>query len=185
MDTVKAIVEKAMVVRPLTEINERECVAELAIAIPEKGTILEVGCLYGGMTAVLGLSAPSSTIFTMDDFSWHPEDDTLTSAKLLYKNMEKIGVSNVKVLEGDSRLMGRNWSIPIDLLWIDGGHHYDYVLLDLIQFGVWANTIAVHDYTNPFWQPQIQRAVDDFLRLMNGDFYLQKTVGTIVVIQRK
>jgi hypothetical protein len=181
----KEIIEKAGVVRPLTEINERECVAELAMAVPAGDSILEVGCLYGGMTAVLALAAPEATVTAMDNFSWHPEDDVPSSAVLLRSNMDKVGANNVRIIEGDSCVLGRTWCDPIALLWIDGGHTYDIAFLDLIQFGVWADVIAVHDYTNPFLEKQIQQAVSDFVRLMDDDFYLDKVVGTVAVIRRR
>ncbi len=178
------VVEKAMPVRPLTELNERECVARLALAVPEAGTIVEVGCLYGGMTAVLGIASPTSPIYVFDNFSWHPADDVPTSAELLYSNMEKVGVKNVSVIEGDSRLHGASWELPINLCWIDGGHSFEYVLLDLMQFGSKAQVIAVHDYNNPYWE-SIKKAIDLFLEIFAEIYYLDEVAGTVAVLRRK
>jgi precorrin-6B methylase 2 len=183
MKTAKEIVEQAMVVRPLTEINERECVAELALQVAEKEVIMEIGALYGGMTAVLALAAPQASIITIDNWSWHPEDDVSTSADLLYANMQKIGVKNVGVLTGDSRVFGRTWDTPLALLWVDGGHSYDWVFMDLMQFGAWAEVIAVHDCGNPFWD-SVNKAVAEFIRLMNGTYYIEEIVGTVAVIRK-
>jgi predicted O-methyltransferase YrrM len=180
---VKQIVEQAMSVRPLTGIAERECVAKYAQQVRQDGIILEVGCLYGGMTAVLGLANPGARIYTIDDFSWHPEDDVPTSPALLYSNMAKVGVKNVTVIEGDSRLLGLDWMEPIDMLWIDGGHSYDYVFADLMNFGRVAKTIALHDYGNPFWA-SIKQAVDDYIRLTVGQFEIIEVSETVVVLQR-
>src|SRR5690606_13040831 len=125
-------VQVAQVVRPLTEINERECVAKLAEAVKPGGLIVEIGCLYGGMTAVMGLAARKSVhIVTIDDFSWHPADDVPTSPELLLANMAKVGIQDVEVIKGDSREIGPAWDRPIDLLWIDGGHSFEYVRADL------------------------------------------------------
>src|SRR5689334_23592635 len=118
---VKAV-DKAQVVRPLTEINERECVARLAAEVPADGLIVEIGTLYGGMTAVMGLANKKAWITTIDDFSWHPGDDVPTSKELVMENMAKVGVKRVEVLEGDSRVIGKTWNEPIDLVFIDGGH---------------------------------------------------------------
>ena len=186
MKTVQEIVEQAMSVRPLTEINERECVAKWAMQVRPHGLIVEIGALYGGMTAVLGLAAPQAKIISIDDFSWHPADDIKTSAELLYANMEKVGVTNVKVLEGDSRILGLDWDIDqhhIDFVFIDGGHSYDWVISDLMLFGSKARVIALHDYGNEFWA-SIKQAVDDFLRFTAGAFVLEEVVGTIAILRR-
>jgi precorrin-6B methylase 2 len=180
-----AAVELARVVRPLTEINERECVARLASKVsPDRNSIiLEIGCLYGGMTAVLGLAAdPQVRIFSIDDFSWHPADDIPTSAELLYMNMEKVGVNNVELLEGDSRKIGKNWTSPIELLWIDGGHSFEYVYQDICNFGPYAQVIALHDWENPAW-PSIRQAVEKFMA-RNAEWRIDEVVGTVVVLRK-
>ena len=176
-------VEAARVVRPLTEINERECVARLASEVMPGGLIVEIGCLYGGMTAVMGLANPEARITTIDDFSWHPADDVPTSRALLYINMEKIGVNNVTCIEGDSRELGRDWNELIDLLWIDGGHSFDYVWQDLKNFGPHAQVIALHDYDNPAWK-SIRQAVEKFLSA-NPEWRVDEVAGTVVVLRRK
>lgn len=175
-------VDQAQAVRPLTEVNERECVARLAEAVREDGLMVEIGCLYGGMTAVLGLANPKARIKTIDDFSWHPEDDVPTSAALLLENMAKVGVNNVEVIEGDSRKIGPKWKEPIDLLWIDGGHSFDYVYSDLKNFGPHARVIALHDYNNPYWA-SIRQAVERFLG-NHPEFHLADVVGTVAVLRR-
>ena len=92
-------VEIARVVRPLTDINERECVAKLAADVSPGGLIVEIGSLYGGMTAVLGLARPDAKIISIDDYSWHPADDVPTSKELLLANMKSVGVKNVTARE--------------------------------------------------------------------------------------
>jgi hypothetical protein len=175
-------VEKARVVRPLTEINERECVARLASEVPVDGIIFEIGCLYGGTTAVLGLANPKASLITIDDFSWHPEDDVPTSAELLYANMEKVGVKNIELIQGDSREIGKYWSTPINLLWIDGGHSFEYVYQDISNFGPHAEVIALHDYDNPAWA-SIRQAVEKFIA-EHLQWRVDEVVGTVVVLRK-
>ena len=174
-------VESARVVRPLTEINERECLARLAAEVPAGGSIVEIGCLYGGMTAVMGLASPNAKIIAIDDFSWHPEDDVATSADLLQENMRKVGVQNVYVMEGDSRVIGKNWQARIDLLWVDGGHSFEYVYQDLCNFGPHAQVIAVHDYDNPYWA-SIRQAVEKFIS-DSPSRHVDEVVGTVAVLR--
>lgn len=176
-------VEIARVVRPLTDINERECVAKLAAEVPPGGSIVEIGSLYGGMTAVLGLANPEAKIVSIDDYSWHPADDVPTSKELLMENMKRVGVKNVKARQGDSRVIGKTWKKAIDLLWIDGGHSYDYVHSDLVNFGPHAQVIAVHDYKNPAWAT-IEQAINDFIH-DHPEWAIVEVVGMVAVLKRK
>src|SRR3990170_6683425 len=174
-------VEIARVVRPLTDINERECMAKLAAEVPPGGLIVEIGSLYGGMTAVLGLARPEAKIVSIDDYSWHPADYVPTSKKLLLANMKKVGVTNVTAREGDSREIGKTWKRAIDLLWIDGGHSYDYVHADLENFGPHAQVIAVHDFKNPAWAT-IEKAINDFI-VDHPEWAISQVVGMVAVLR--
>ena len=175
-------VNNAQVVRPLTEINERECVARLAAEVKAGGLMVEIGCLYGGMTAVMGLANPKAEIISIDDFSWHPNDDVPTSPELLMANMGRVGVTNVQVITGDSREIGKIWDKQIDFLWVDGGHSFDYIYKDLCNFGPFAQVIAAHDYGNPYW-PSIQEAVEKFVS-ENNVWEISEVAGTVVVLRR-
>jgi hypothetical protein len=175
-------VQAAQIVRPLTDINERECVAKLAAEVPDGGRILEIGCLYGGMTAVMGLAQPKAHILCIDDFSWHPADDVPTSPELLKANMMKVGVTNVTVWTGDSRQIGKNWQTELDFVFIDGGHSFDYVYSDLRNFGPHARVVALHDYDNPAW-PTVRQAVGLFLA-DHPDYVLSEVIGTVAVLRR-
>lgn len=176
-------VERAQVVRPLTQINERELMARLAREVDAGGTILEIGALYGGMTAVLALANPLAYVVTVDDFSWHPADDVPTSKALVEANMAKLEITNVHVIEDDSREYGKIWGDQkIDLLWIDGGHSYEYVYADLVNFGACAEVIALHDFGNPAW-PSIQQAVRDFLAA-SPEFMVAEVAGQVAVLRK-
>jgi Predicted O-methyltransferase len=179
---VKAV-DKAQIVRPLTEINERECVARLAAKVPDGGLIVEIGTLYGGMTAVMGLANKKARIITIDNFSWHPADDVPTSKKLVLENMTKVGVKNVEVMQGDSRVIGKSWKDLIDLVFIDGGHSFDWVYPDLCNFAPHAQVVALHDYDNPFWKT-IRKAVEKFLG-EHPQWEVDDVVGTVAVLRRK
>ena len=174
-------VENARALWPLTDINERECMAKLAADVSPGGLIVEIGSLYGGMTAVLGLARPEAKIVSIDDYSWHPAGYLLTSKKLLLANMKKVGVTNVTAREGDSREIGKTWKRKIDLLWIDGGHSYDYVHADLENFGPHAQVIAVHDYKNPAWAT-IEKAINDFI-VDHPEWVISEVVGMVAVLR--
>lgn len=181
---IKEIVERASKVRTLTEINERECLARLAQGIEkENPVIVEIGGLYGGTTGVLALANPQAEVICIDTFEWHPPDDVPTSEDLLYANMKSIGVENVRVIVGDSRALWKTWRKKIDLLFIDGGHSFEWVYSDLSRFSPYARVVALHDYGNPFWTT-IKQAVDRHLR-ENPIWRLDEVVGTVAVLRRK
>ncbi len=163
---------------------ERNELIELARMVPENGTIVEVGGLYGGTTAVIGLANPHCEIYVVDNFSWSPlEDRPPASASRLLENVRFVGVLNVTVMEGDSRKLGLGWKKPIDLLWIDGGHSYEFVKSDLDKFGPHAKRIALHDWDNPVW-PTIRKAVEDFINA-NPEWRVARSVEMVVVLERR
>jgi hypothetical protein len=167
-----------------TDDNERELLGELSREVPDHGLIVEIGCLYGGTTAALALCNPHAAIISIDDFSWTPEGYPPASSIRFMENMKSIGAHNVTVLEGDSRVIGKTWARPIDFLWIDGGHSYQYVYSDLVNFGEFAKVIALHDYDNPAW-PTIKKAVETYLYKYVNRWYLDKVVGMVAVLRRK
>lgn len=166
-----------------TDDKERELLSKLSSEVEEGGLILEIGCLYGGTTAVLALSNPLAEVISMDNFSWTPEGYPQVSPTLTRTNLSNAGIKNVQIIEGDSRKLCKGWKRHIDLLWIDGGHSYEYVYSDLINFGPHADVISLHDYGNPFWET-ISKAVNDFLK-DHQEFYIAEVVGTVAVLRRK
>jgi precorrin-6B methylase 2 len=178
-------VEKASSIPTLTDVNERELLSQLAKEVPPTSIILEIGCLYGGVTAVLALSNPNAVVYCIDNFSWHPEGFPPTGKKVLLENMQFVGVHNVSVIEGTSQQAGRLWQTNISLLWIDGGHDFKTVYHDLVTFGHYANVIALHDYDNPAWK-DIRQAVETFLsKPENSNWYLDQVVGMVAVLRKK
>lgn len=162
---------------------ERAELTKLAAAVPDGGSIVEIGCLYGGTTAVLAQAQPKAMVTSIDNFSWSPIENMPASYKQLMENMEMLKITNVKAIEGDSRVVGKNWKEPIDLLWIDGGHSYEFVLSDLTKFGPYAKVIALHDWENPGW-PTIKEAVKAFLTDYT-EWQLDHTVEMVAVLTRK
>jgi hypothetical protein len=160
---------------------ERNELCNLAREVRPNGLIVEIGGLYGGMTAVLGLANPQARITVIDEFSWDPQK-TGVSAKQLLANVKRVGVNNVEVITGDSRRVGKVWNRSIDLLWIDGGHSYEFVKSDLDHFGPHARVIALHDWDNQFWKT-IRQAVDDFIH-QHPEWKIDHHVEMVVVLAR-
>ena len=178
------IVAMANAIYSITTEAERTCLAELAQEIPDQGIIVEIGCLYGGVTAVLALAQPNAAVIAIDDFSWHPDGMPVNSAAMVMENMEKVGADNVKVLIGDSREIYKVWTVDkIDLLWIDAGHSFEFVWSDISNFGPWSNVIALHDYQNPAEWMGITKAVTLFLE-KHPDWRMDKVVDMVCVLRR-
>lgn len=172
-------------IRPLTEIAERELLERLAAKVPAGGTIVEIGCLYGGTTAVLALAAPGARVITIDSFSWWPPDGAPSSKAQVKANLAELNITNVEVIHANSRLVGAGWpdDHQINLLWVDGGHTYDDARQDLENFGRIAQTIAVHDYILT-GLPEVKQAVDDFIR-DHHEWSITDAAHSIVVLRRR
>lgn len=177
------ILEKAGVLPPYMQVDERELIIELAREVPAGGLIVEVGALYGGSTAVLALANPAARIISVDDFSWSPVAGKPASKERLLLGLAAVGVTIEEVIEGDSREVGKDWTEPIDFLLIDGGHSFQYVHADLMNFGPHANVIAAHDYEDAKWKGEIQPAVADFIKA-HPCWYIEKVVNTTVVLRK-
>lgn len=166
-----------------TTVEERACLAQLAKEVPDDGLILEIGCLYGGTTCVLAAANTNANIVSMDNFSWTPEGYPKATKDLFLQNMKSVDAKNVTVIEGDSTELWRHWNKDIDLLWIDGGHSYQYVYSDLSNFSKHAKVIALHDYKNPAWDT-IETAIKDFLSTHN-EWYIANIVGMVCVLRMR
>lgn len=174
--------ERIDLVDTFTTETERMALQSMASKVGNGGVIVEIGSLYGGTTAILARSAPYAEVFTIDNFSWTPDGMIKPTAALLRENMQAMGIDNVTVIEGDSRQIGRQWRRPIDLLWIDGGHSFQFVHSDLTRFGKYATIIAAHDYNNPEW-PSVKRAIDGYAK--RAGFVIAAEVGMLVALERK
>jgi len=167
-----------------TSVAEREKLAELAEGVPAGGHIVEIGALYGGMTIVMGVANPGARITSIDNFSWTPPgyEARPASREEMERNLAEFGV-RAEIIEGDSREIGKAWDEPIDLLWIDGGHSYEYVRKDLKNFAPHAHVVALHDFDNKFW-PDIRQAVEDFLTV-NPGWEIVDQAEMVVVLGRR
>lgn len=161
---------------------ERQELASLASEVPAGGSIVEIGALYGGMTIVMAHANRNTNITVVDNFSWSPITNRPASLAEITRNLEAFDVY-AQVIEGDSRVIGKAWVASIDLLWIDGGHSYEYVRADLENFGPHAQVIALHDWDNPAW-PDIRRAVEDYIS-HHPEWEVSHNVEMVVVLRRK
>ncbi len=142
----------------------KECylLAHLAMQAPAGGEIVEIGAWKGRTTAWLVEGSqlrpqplPVTSIDPHAFGSWNEYRQTLAQFKLEHRGLTPIRDSSAQV--------GRGWSRPISLLWIDGSHDYADVLADIKLFvphvilGGW---IVFDDATGGLF-PGVERAIQE------------------------
>ncbi len=143
---------------------------DLAAAVPNGGTIVELGSYRGKSTVALALGAQISgaTVWTVDPHESYHQGDTdfgpLDNSAFL-QNIVAAGVTDVvRVINLRSSTVRRIWEQSIDLVFLDANHEYEAVSRD---FYVWATfvcesgLIAMHD-TGGNW-PGVTQFVNELL----------------------
>ncbi len=109
----------------------------------KNGLIVEIGSFGGISTLMLALSSPTSKVIAIDpyvEFSW-----------ILPQFLRRVDGHNIELIRDLSENVGEIWDREIDLLHVDGDHHYEAVKRDI---ELWLphlkkNKFALfHDYGN-------------------------------------
>ena len=139
--------------------TEREYLFQLAKRMQPGQRFLEIG-VFGGTTlsmfAMLG--PPGLEVIGMD--SWenttaNADPDTGEFVDLrtfCVRNLQKNGVADrVTLVDGSSHAHGQLWTLPLDVLLVDGDHTYGGALQDLRDFAshvVSGGLLLIDDYWN-------------------------------------
>jgi predicted O-methyltransferase YrrM len=136
------------------------------------GPLLEVGTYCGKSAVYLGAAAAESdgVLFTVDHHrgseenqqGWEhhdpgvvdPETGRIDTLPHFRRTVEQAALEGVVIaVVGDSRTVGRHWSTPLGLVFLDGGHGHEPAHGD---FEAWAphvalgGLLAIHDvFPNP------------------------------------
>ena len=132
----------------LTE-SEGLTLFELASEAANSGPCLEIGSFCGKSTVYLGAACQwrGTTLFTIDHHHGSEEQQPgqlyfdpeifderkgyIDSFPLLRSTLEKSGLDDTVVpMITTSKTAAKSWSIPLSLVFIDGGHSYNSVLTD-------------------------------------------------------
>jgi spore maturation protein CgeB len=134
--------------------NERQylkSLAEMSARSNQNALIVNIGCWQGATLACFRAGAPYARIIGVDiDF---------TTQELLFTDFEQ--------LHGDSREVHTQVPDNIDLLFIDGDHHYEVVREDIAN---WVpkvrpgGTVVFHDYTPTPLHMKVQPHLADVCR---------------------
>ena len=144
---------------------ERLLLYKLALSLPKRSVILEIGSYLGASSSFLALGAQknNSKVYCCD--TW--KNDTMTEGP---RDTFKEFLSNTKQLpkiiplKGRSEDIGKDFTEKIDLLFIDGDHSYQGVRTDLITWlpHTKKGTILVmHDYS---WAGGVIKSVDEIVK---------------------
>ena len=140
--------------------KEADCLYRLASNTTGKGAIIEIGSWKGKSTTCLALGsrkAAGTHITAIDPHTGSSEHGDVDTYEEFLTNIKQNGVDDmVQPIRKKSGDVGREWSGPVELLWIDGAHEYEYVLEDLETWEphlVEGGIIAFHDSPMPGpWQ---------------------------------
>ncbi|MGA9049600.1 MAG: class I SAM-dependent methyltransferase [Dehalococcoidia bacterium] len=129
--------------------DEGQCLFKLALEAAALGPCLEIGSFCGKSTVYLGAACKSGgvTLFTIDHHRGSEEQqpgqlyfdpeiydekkEEIDSFPILRATLKKARLEETVVpMVTWSRVAARNWSIPLSLVFIDGGHSYETALSD-------------------------------------------------------
>jgi len=186
--------------------RQQELVYELALTIPEKGLIVELGVCHGKTAMVLAAAAYQRDGGYLGIDNWSLEGDRTQVHLLLDQLMHSFGVrAPSKRVDGGSYWNGRSFSwtlaeadthddrwrhaaMEVDLLLIDAGHDEANVSKDC---EIWipkvkAGGLVIFDDwpSGPSWQASCHEAVRRHAEIWTGDWEWAASYGKVVARRR-
>lgn len=173
MNNREFLLTKALVsVAGPTDPDEVLALAEAAGSVPKDGVIVDIG-LHEGRTAIalaLG-SDPSVAVYGID----------IERFPKYLSNVEKFELQDrlFRIIK-KSHLCAKTWTLPINMIFIDGDHSYEAVRKDIkgwMPHVVKGGVVAFHDY--------VQRDVKDAVDKFEGKLYTHThTVSSVYFAKR-
>ena len=150
---------------PLIQMNKDEAreLWEQAVTLGEGRVIVEIGTLKGG--SAIMLASRGSHVHTVD-----------------IVQHQEVPVNRFTQIIGKSTNAATEWKLPIDLLLIDGDHHYESVREDLVAWlrHVRAGGIILfHDYDSHLG---VTKAVHEAIE--GKSIELVKKVGSLLITRK-
>lgn len=119
--------------------------------------VVEIGSARGRSACFMGMALKENgagKLYAIDPHTrtaWN-DDDSVDTYEVLLRNVETLGLqSHVEVLRETSDHVARNWSMPIDLLFIDGDHSYDGVKHDWELFSPFVRQFGGVIFHDTLW----------------------------------
>ena len=137
--TIEEAVQRALQIPGFTTGGELRILASLARQVPHGAVIVEVGAMQGRSTLAMAL-ATEALVVAIDNSA---EETVLEWHQHLSR------CPNVLFWHNDSRQAVKYWRLPIQFLFVDGGHDYETARSDIFGFGICTQqVIAIHDYSD-------------------------------------
>lgn len=169
-------------------ISEEECLFLYDLASKcKKGAIVEIGSSSGRSTICLAKGSKSGgnmTVYAVDphngggatpDPTWWDTNHDGTPSNKYYKNQGKsfqpfkerllnhhVDDIVVPMVDYSELIYKKGWTRPIELLFVDGEHRYNYVKMDLEMWGkhlVRGGTVLMHDSS----YPGVRRVINELI----------------------
>lgn len=136
--------------------KEASLLYRLAKRCTGKGAIIEIGSWKGKSTTCLARGsrkAAGTPVTAIDPHTGSSEHGDVDTFAAFTENIRLQQVEDmVKPMRESSAQVAAKWSGPVELLWIDGAHEYEFVLQDYQlwePFLIEGGTIAFHDSPMP------------------------------------
>ncbi|MHA1342374.1 MAG: class I SAM-dependent methyltransferase [Promethearchaeota archaeon] len=150
----------------------------LASVLPDKSTIVEIGCWKGRSTACMGVEIINSEknidFYAVDAWQYIPTTEQPVENQDMFDDVYIEFLQNIEPIEGNVKVI-KETSIEaskkfndgsIDFIFIDASHHYEDVKNDI---QAWLpklkrdGVIAGHDYFTSV-HPGVKKAVDEMFK---------------------
>jgi predicted O-methyltransferase YrrM len=169
------------------------------------GPLLEIGSYCGKSAVYLGSAAAErdTVLFSIDHHhgseenqaGWEHHDEEVVDPRtgrmdtlpFFRRSIEDAGLERAVVgVIGDSPTVGRFWSTPVGLLFIDGGHADDVAITDYVTWSGFVapgGVLAIHDvFEDPAEGGQAPFRV--WQRAVAAGFEPMSTTGSLRVLRR-
>jgi predicted O-methyltransferase YrrM len=141
-------------------VRELDAIKTLARLLPPRPLVVNIGAGAGTVTLGILEERDDALIFSIDVKTNEDEINTNEHLRLAEAGYSETG--QVIRVWGDSKIVGKRWRWPADLIVVDGDHTQAGLQGDI---DAWLHhvrpggIIAYHDYTRKHW-PDVQPTVD-------------------------
>lgn len=132
--------------------------------LPERGTFVEFGTLFGLTAKAIAAEKPNLKVLAVDNFSWNPFGlpPKLHEAFTRRILSNEIAAGRVEVISATSEDFRNGFAAVPDAVFFDAQHQYESVRDEI----AWAKRIGVscitgHDYNNPSKIFGVTKAVNE------------------------
>ncbi len=149
---------------------------ELAASCRGRGVIVEIGSYKGKSTFAWAQGAIDGAcgvpVYSVD----------IAHDPSFEGNLQRAGVlDRVRIIRGNSPDIARSWSLPVELLFIDGAHNYDAVKADFegwVPHVIPGGIIALHD-AGGFWPDPTKIAHDNLVMGQSSVYYDVRVIDSL------